>query len=482
MSIASHFRLVDEDTLAKVHDATLDILAETGIVFQSQECLDIFKNHGAKVEGDTVFMPRDMVAKAIETTPSEFEWTARDPEKSILVGARQEGIHVSLNNGPIYIQDLEKGRRLGSTEDLVNLYKLAQASSVCNIVGQIPVEPADITHGKRYLDIFRLLLKHSDKPLFGYVGNQAEVGQMCDMVKLSLGADISDESVFDQHRMGVSLNPLSPLRFDEIPCETLLAYAKRRQPIMILTCAMAGVTAPVDPMGTVVLQNAEIMAGLVLSQLVNPGTPVIYSPASAVPNMRTASYVTGSPVSNLINMVGIQLAREFYNIPSRCMAGLTDAKTVDAQAGYETMQTYMMLAMAGVNMVNECYGILDGIMTVSYEKFIIDDEIMARAACGLGGIDSFEDDFSKSIIQDLGHGGSYLMHPGTMKHCRGFWSPEISTMDSHGEWMKKGGPTVDQVAHAKYKEILASCPDTILEEEKDAALLAYIAGATPQGD
>ncbi|MCP4453167.1 MAG: hypothetical protein GY809_17030, partial [Planctomycetes bacterium] len=308
MNIATHFRLVDEDTLSQLHETSLDILANTGIVFQSEECLGIFREHGARVEGKTVFMPKEMVNKAIASTPSDFDWAARNPDRSITLGTHQEGLHVSHNNGPIYIQDMDKGRRLGTMEDLINLYKLAQQSSTCSIVGQIPVEPADITHPLRYLDIFRQLLRHSDKPLFGYVGNKEEVDRMFDMVRLSVGADLDDDSVFDSHRIAVSLNPLSPLQFDEIPCQTLLAYAKLRQPVMVLTCAMAGVTSPVDPMGTVVLQNAEILAGLTLAQLVSPGTPVVYSPASAIPNMRTASYITGSPVSNLINMVGIQLA------------------------------------------------------------------------------------------------------------------------------------------------------------------------------
>ncbi|HCY86006.1 MAG TPA: hypothetical protein DHV36_12795 [Desulfobacteraceae bacterium] len=474
MSIATHFRVADEDTLNRIHEATLDVLANTGIVFQSEECCNIFKEHGARVDGQTVYMPEKMVNKAIESAPSQFEWTARNTERSITVGARQEGIHVCHNNGPIYIQDMDKGRRLGTMTDLANLYKLAQQSRTCGIVGQIPVEPADITHSLRYLDIFRQLLKHSDKPLFGYVGNREELSRMFDLVRISLGADLTDDAVFDRHRIAVSLNPLSPLQFDEIPCETLLHFARLKQPVMVLTCAMAGVTSPVDPMGTVVLQNAEILAGLTLAQLVNPGTPVVYSPASAVPNMRTASYITGSPVSNLINMVSVQMARELYNVPSRCMAGLTDAKTPDCQAGYETMQTYMMLAMAGVNMVNECYGILDAIMTVSYEKFIIDDEIMARTACALKGLEPLEPGFSVDQIREIGHGGSYLMHPATMKHCRGFWTPDVSTMDSYESWEKKGGMDAARAANAKFKEILAACPDSIIDAETDQALESYI--------
>lgn len=474
MNVASYFKLIGQDTLSKLHQASLNILANTGIVFQSDECLEIFRKNGAKVSGQTVFIPEKMVEKAIEDAPSTFDWIARDPEKSITVGVDQPGIHVSLNNGPIYIQDTIEGRRLGKREDLINLYKLAHHSKTCNIVGQIPVEPSDITGKTRHLEIFKLLLKHSDKPLFGYVGNTHKLEQMFSMMKIASGTSCDSDELFEESRIAVSLNPLSPLRFDKTPCETLVAFAKRRQPIMILTCAMAGVTSPVDPLGTVVLQNVEILAGLVLAQLINAGTPVIYSPASAVPNLRTASYVTGSPISGLINMVGIQLAKELYDIPTRCMAGLTDAKVVDCQAGFETMQNYLMLAMAGVNMVNECYGLLDMIMTVSYEKFIIDDEIMSRAASIREGIDSFEADFSESIINEVGHGGSYLMHPSTMKHCRDFWTPPVATMDSYQDWEKRGGADITLKANDTYKKILDECPDSILSDGLDKELQSFI--------
>lgn len=480
MSIASNFRLVDAQTLLKLHDATLDILSNTGIVFQSDECLEIFQQHGARVNGQIVFLQDEMVEKAIKSTPSTFEWQARNTDRSIIVGNQQDGIHVSLNNGPIYIQDMDMGRRPGKLEDLVNLYKLAHQSDICTIVGQIPVEPSDVTHPLKYLEIFRQLLAHSDKPLFGYVGTQNQISRMFDMVKISLGADHGSNTVFDQHRVGVSLNPLSPLRYDEIPCETLLAFARLRQPVMILTCAMAGITSPVDPMGTVVLQNAEILAGLVLAQLINEGTPVVYSPASAIPDMRTAGYITGSPISNLINITAIQLARELYHIPTRCMAGLTDAKIPDCQAGYETMQNYLMLAMGGANMVNEVLGLLDAIMTVSYEKFVIDEEIMSRAACVIKGIESFEKDFSKQIIAQVGHGGNYLMHPSTMKHCRNFWKPKISFSQSYEEWEKSGSMDLVQKANIRFKEILAQCPDKVLEEDIDRELEKYIAQINPR--
>ncbi len=475
MSIASHFRVVDQDVLQKVHERTMQVLDRAGVVFKSDECLRIFAAHGARVDGQRVYLPAEMVEQAIASTPSLFRWTARNDEHSIDVGARQSTIHVSLNNGPIYIQDSENGRRLGTETDLVNLYKLAQQSRTCSIVGQIPVEPVDLAGPVRHLEIFKRLLTHADKPLYAYVGDRQKVQQMFDMVRIAHGSPLDSDAIFAEHRIAVSINPLSPLQYDGVPCETLLAYARLRQPIMILTCAMAGVTAPADPIGTVILQNAEILASLTLTQLISPGMPVIYSPASAIPDMRTARYITGSPLSTMINMVNIQLARELYDIPNRCMAGLTDAKVVDCQAGYETMQNYLMLAMAGVNMVNECYGILDGIMTVSYEKFIIDDEIMDRAAQVVAGVTSFDEGYLADVIEELGPGGAYLMHPSTMKNCRKFWSADIACSTSYEDWLKKGSEDIVVRANRKFRRLLEECPEVVLGGDIEKELSAYIA-------
>jgi len=156
------------------------------------------------------------------------------------------------------------------------------------------------------------------------------------------------------------------------------------------------------------------------------------------------------------------------------MAGLTDSKIIDCQAGFETMQNYLMVAMSGVNVVNECFGILDSIMTVSYEKFIIDEEIMSRAACVVKGIDYFEDDFSINTIKEVGHGGSYLTHPTTLKYCRKFWEPSVSETKSFDDWEKNGSLDVKLKANQKFKQILENSPDMIIDPDVGIDLEKYV--------
>ncbi len=348
---------------------------------------------------------------------------------------------------------------------------MAQASDNCDISGGIPGEPGDLDPATGYLTIFKETLKHTDKPLRSNGGTKEQILNMFDMFEIAMGID---GYLHDHHCIYVSINPLSPLAYDNLPLETLITYAKHNQPVTVLSCSLSGISAPIDLMGNAVLQNSEILAGLVLTQLVRQGCPFIYAPASAVPNMQSAQYVTGSPESNLINLVNIQLARDLYKLPTRTMAGLTDAKTVDAQAGLETMQNLFQCMVGGADIINECLGVLDSIMTNSFEKFILDEEMISRVLRFMEGIDSSKENLAVDVIRAVGPRGSYLTHPSTMQKCRSSWRPEVSTWENYDQWAAKGGKDVVQAASEKVRKILANCPETTLNNDTEAELDTFV--------
>lgn len=471
MPLASKLRVLTTEDLNKVHGATLKVLESTGVGFQCEEALEIFRKNGAKVDGNIVRISEKMIQKALETVPVTFKWWARNESHSLVVGGDQQRTHISPNSGPVFIQDLDNGRRFGKMEDVVNIYKLCQASEVVNIIGHIPVDPSDVEVSQKHVQVFYHLLKHVDKPLIGYPATLDEIKKMFDLTEIAMG----QKGYLSNHpSIGVSINPLSPLRFDDQPSKTLIEYARHGQIVFVLPCALAGVSAPISLLGTAVLQNAEILAGLVLTQLVNPGTPFLYSPASTVANMQKGTYITGSPEANLINMACLQLAQELYKIPSRSMAGLTDSKVVDCQAGYETMQNLMMLMLSGVHVINECVGVLDSIMTTSYEKFIIDEEMISRVLRMMQGIDTSDDALSVEVIKEVGQKGSYLIHPNTFEHFRNRWMPTVSEWGSHDEWASKGSEDVVIRANRKYKEILKNAHDLLIDKSLERELNDYM--------
>lgn len=479
MSHSRYFQIQSKHELEQIHDATIKVLETVGVEFRSEEALMLFKASGASVDGSRVKMSRNLIERSIESAPSSFMLHGRNDERSITIGEGQLRTHVEPSNGCIYAQSHEHGRRLATLDDFVNFIKLAQASEVCSINGGIPVEPSDLDGDTGYLRILFETLKHTDKPLRSNIGTRREIEAKFRMLEIAIG---QQDYLKDHAAMYVSINPLSPLGFDTLPIETIITYAEHRQPVAILSCAMTGVTAPMSLRGASVLQNAEILAGLVLTQLVSPGTPFIYAPASAVPDMKSGQYVTGSPESNLINIANIQLARELYKLPTRAMAGLTDAKTVDVQSGVETMQNLLMCMMGGASIINECLGVLDSIMTNSYEKFILDQEMISRVLTIMQGLEGAKGDLAAEVIAEVGPSGNYLYHSSTLDNCRGAWRPQASSWDSYQKWEDNGSLDAATNASSIYKTMLAEAPATMLDPAVEEELVACVRNIAPEVD
>jgi len=209
-------------------------------------------------------------------------------------------------------------------------------------------------------------------------------------------------------------------------------------------------------------------------RIVQPGAPVVYGPSATAADMKSGDYFCGTPEGMLINMANIQMATQFYNIPARAMTGLTDAKTVDYQAGFETMQNLMMGMLAGAHLLNEAVGILDNILTVSYEKTIIDGELISRVKRIIQGIDGADREVNIDVIREIGHGGNFLLHESTLNRCRERWRAPLSYCGNYNDWEKEGARDIVQRASEIYKEILAAAPDTLIDPALEEELEAYI--------
>ncbi|THB81143.1 MAG: hypothetical protein D3926_03625 [Desulfobacteraceae bacterium] len=469
-------RMQGRQELEEIHEASIKVLETVGVELQSEAALELFKSRGATLDGNRVKIPWALVEQAIESAPSSFVLHALDPEKSITIGEGQSRTHIEPSNGCIYAQSLETGRQKAVVSDLVNFVKLAQASPVCTINGGVPVEPCDIDPRTYFIRIFYETLKNTDKPIRSNMSTRQDMEHMFAMLEIAFGRKGFLE---DHPAIYASINPLSPLAYNHESLDAIMTYAEYGQPVTVLSCALAGISAPVSLKGVCVMQNVEILSGLVFTQLVRPGSPFVYAPASAVPNLRTGEYVTGSPESNLINVANIQLARELYHLPTRTMAGLTDAKTADAQAGIETMQNLFQCMMGGASIINQCLGVLDSIMTNSYEKFILDQEMISRILTFMNGFEGAKGDLAEEVIQEVGPRGTFLYHPSTFASCRDAWRPCVSTWDNYEKWEEAGSPDAAQNATAVYKEMLANAPDTLLDPSVEEELTAFVGRIIP---
>ncbi|SDP34368.1 trimethylamine methyltransferase family protein [Desulforhopalus singaporensis] len=460
-------KIVGDADLPRIHEASIELLETTGIIFEHEEVLEIFKKHGARVEGNTVYISGSMAETAMNLAPAVYRHVARNDQQSVTIG---DGIAPHPNVGCVFCEDMDRGKRRGLLEDFANFQKLSQASDIVKLTGATPVAPDDVAASERALFMLYETIKHTDKPVIGSCTVTRKAEQSLHMMEMVFGEDY----LRDNYCIGVSTNPLSPLKYATETLDTILAYATKKQPVYLLPCAMAGVTSPMSLFGSIVQQNTEVLAGTALIQLISPGNPTVYCPASTMADMRTAICTYAPPEQFLINSACLQMAIDFYKVPTRIMAGMTNSKEVDIQAGYETMQNMLMGMMTGGHMVEQVFGVLDAIMTISYEKFIIDEEMMSRVIRICEGVDTSDSEISLEVMKEVGPGGSYLSHADTFKRFRSQWLPSVSDWRSYDNWDRDGKNSILSRANKKYKEILAGRPEMMIPGDLDRDLKAYL--------
>ena len=462
--------IAGEKDLGPIHETSTKILSETGCVFHSQKARDTLKRHGANIDGKIVYFPEELVEKAMATVPRTFHWRARNADFTTTIG--KGGFRLAPSAGNIYVQDLDQGRRIAKIDDVRRIQSIHQMSNVIDFVGNNPCDPSDIDPSQRHLYVTYETLKHTDKPLVSYFAPyKDQPAETLQMLTLAFG---EDDVLKNHHVVGTSIATTSPLSYSAETLRVITAFSEHNQPVMITTAAMGGISGPLDLMGIALQQNAELLAGTVYVQLVNPGNPVVWSPSSTVAWLKTANYSTGTPEGMLPNILILQMAREFYKVPTRSMAGLTDSKTVDCQAGYETMQNLMLAMLGGAQIIYEALGVLDNILTTSYEKIIIDEELYQRNARIHMGMDTSDLVSPMQLIQEVGGGGEYLTHPHTLSNFRMMWRPTVSNWENYSEWENSGFEDAVKAANKVWKERLLNAPDTYLAPEVDKDLTAFI--------
>jgi len=469
MTLNPKLSMLDRADMEKIHEATLKILKDTGVAFRSEEALAYFQNHGFTVENETVFFKPSQVQSAIERCPEQFTFSARNPEHSVLIGDKKPVIQPA--SGCVYIQEPNKPRRLGLLEDYIRYQQLLQISDVVHLVGGNPIVPSDLNPKKRHYHQIYQTLKHTDKPIIGWTATARQTDEMLDMLAIGFGGEAQLQS---KHVIGTGINPLSPLAYGTETLECVMTTAKRNQILFVCPAAMAGITAPLDLMGTALMQNAELLACTVLIQLINPGLPVVYCPASVVGNMKRASFCTGSPESMLINLINLQLAQDLYHIPTRSLTGATDAKIPDFQAGAESMQNLMLSVLGGAEIINEALGTLESYMTLSFEKYLLDEENFRRLQRIQNGVSLINVEESVKLIHEVGINGDYLTHTSTFKGFREMWQPTLSNWESYDQWIKNENRDLMTLAQKRVKALINKAPETLLSPSLDQELMQYM--------
>jgi len=437
------------------------------------KALELFDHAGADVDRKTMMVkiPESLVKETLRKAPSAFKMYGRDPNYELDYSGNK--VHFGTAGLAVRVQDLDGKIRLGKLADVENLARIADyLENIHHIV--MTVTPSDVPDEVYHLHCINADWKNSVKTTDGFTWTARKAQETVDMAAILRG---SYEEVMKKPPLLGFTNPVSPMQLSKELMEGALVYAKYRQPVLYAPEALAGATAPASLAGLLVQQNAEVLAGIMVSQLANPGTPVLYGTVSAVMDMKTGTTALGGPEVGLINVAAGQLGR-YYNLPRRGTGGNTDSKLVDAQAGAETAMSMLMSAMAGMNFIYDACGGIDGTLTFSYEKLVIDNEIAGMVSRILRGIEVNEETLAVDEICKYGRTG-YLGSPYTARTFRK--EHYLSTLFDRRcweAWLKAGGRDMSKEAREKAKWILKEHKVEPLEKGVQAGIDEFIKKTT----
>ena len=459
-----------EEQMTRIHDAAMDLLGATGIAFNEDEALAIFKKNGFKVDGKIVFFTEAQVRNALKTAPSRFTVTARNPEKSVAVG-EDDFVFVPGYGAP-FVTLTDGEQREATMADYDNFCKLVQTSKHINMNGFMMVEPSDVPADTAHLDMIFSSIVLSDKPFMGSPVSKQGARDCVDMAAIVWGGMDKLKAVGP---VTVSLiNSLSPLQFSDEMAGSLIELARANQACVIASLIMAGSSGPVTLAGVLALQTAEILAGVTLAQLVNPGAPVVYGSTSSAMDMKTGGLSIGCPELSVVVSATAQMAR-FYNLPSRSGGGLTDAHFPDAQAATESTLALTTAARNGINFILHAVGILGSYISMSYEKFLIDEEVCGITRKLLKPMEITPESIDVEMIKTVGIGGQYLTQPKTFKLCRTeFYLTDFMNRQNHTGWKVAGKRRIDEFAVDRLGQRLAAYEKPDIDSAVEAALADFV--------
>jgi trimethylamine--corrinoid protein Co-methyltransferase len=444
------------------------ILEEIGIEFKDDpEALDILREHGADVQGQRVHFPRGLCREYCQKAPSEFTQHARNPARSVEIGGNRTVFAPVY--GPPFIRDLDNERRYATIEDFRNMVKLIYMLPGLHHSGGTVCEPVDLSVPKRHLEMLYTHMKYSDKPFMGSVTAASRAQDTVDMAKILFG-----DGFLDENNVLVSLiNANSPMTWDDTMLGALKVYARHGQAVIISPFILAGAMSPVSVAGTLAQTLAEAMSGIAFAQMVRPGAPVIFGSFASSMSMQTGAPTFGTPEPALVLNGCAKLARRL-GVPFRSGGSLTAAKTVDAQAAYESTHTIMPSVTSGVNFVLHSAGWMEGGLVSDFRKLLLDADQLSMMQRMVGGIDLSENGQAMDAIRETGPGQHFLGSSHTQANFEdAFWRSDLADYTTFEQWSSEGAVESAKRAENRARTMLNNYEAPAIDPAIDEALIAF---------
>ncbi|MFC2021415.1 trimethylamine methyltransferase family protein [Chloroflexota bacterium] len=470
--IGGSYKPLSDGAVEKIHQSAMRLIEEVGFEINSEEALKLFKSAGAWTDEENrrVRLPGKMALELIESAPSQVILCGQDEKHDIHLGGSR--VYTGTGGTALNIYEPEtKLTRLATLEDLKDITRLVDKLENIHLFmlptypNGLPVEQVDVNR-------FFAGLDNSTKHIMGGVYTIEGIEQVIQMAKLVAG---SDDALRQRPLVSMIACSMSPMKMDGHYGDLLITIARNGIPLICPAEPLCGATSPVTLAGNLLIQTVDTLMGVFLSQIVNPGTPVIAGSVATNIDLRNLRYLAGSIEMGLLNAGGAQMA-QYYKLPFYATGGMTDSKVLDSQSGYESSMTNLLCALAGANFIHDAAGLMEFALTVCYEKFVIDNEILGMVMKAVEGIKVTDETLAFDLIKEVGPGGNFV----TAKHTRHFmrnehYQPSLSDRESRQDWETAGSQTNWEKASVIVKRILDS-ENYQLPAQIRKQILAEIAG------
>ena len=464
--------VLSADQLEAIHLTSLRILEELGMEVMSARALKILEQGGAEVDSATrtVRLDRGLVASALASAPASFTLTPRNAGRGVNLGGNH--INFGLVAGPPNVHDFERGRRAGNYRDYCDFIRLAHYFNTIHLIGNQVCAPVELPANSRHLDTYRANLLYTDKAFHCTAIGAGRALDGIRMMAISRGLDLEQIAASPGVITIISVN--SPRRFDEAMSEGLIAMAEHGQAVVITPFTLMGAMAPVSLAAALAQQNAEALFGVVLAQLVRPGTPVMYGAFTSNVDMRSGAPAFGTPENTKANIASGQLARR-YRLPYRT-SNASASNMADAQGAYETEMSLWGAILGHGNLVYHAAGWQEGGLTASFEKLVLDVEMLQMMVEFLKPIVVDEQELGFDAIKGVATGGHFFGEPHTMeRYEHAFYRPLVSNWQNYENWQLSGGRDATQRATQIWKQALSEYQEPAMDPAIREALDAYVA-------
>ncbi len=466
--VMKYFELLDPEDLEAIHENVLRLLSQVGVKFDHEQALEIFRKAGCKIDGKTVFFEKSMVEELRRIVPSEFTLYGRSSSRNVAFST--DALVLIPCYGSPFISDLDQGRREGTRTDFIHFTQLTQESPYLDMASTVPCEMSDIPMEKRTPEYIRTVLTLCEKPMVVSkdVRTMKAAFEQCQILYGSR------EELIEKPRFISITDSFCPLGYDDVMTEMLIYCAENGIPQRVGGLGLGGLTTPITWAGNLSQMMAEAMAGLVLTQLIRPGTPVVLNNSSSCADMKTLGLTVGAPESAL-NCIGTAQMAKFYGLPCRSGGAISDSKTLDAQAGAESMMNLLTSVYTGTNYILHACGILESYMVASLEKFIVDEECCGMVKHIRKGIPVNKDTLAFESIQSVGPmGGAFIGIPHTFSHYKNLYNPRLFDRSNYLKWLEKGELDIAAAANREWKKRIKEFTAPDLPESMKKELNIYV--------